>query len=93
MKAENSTDTATLGSGSDLESDTTTPTFDPVRHITRSAAAKRVYRTTQTLKKWEGTKGLRAIRINARLFVYDRLEFELVAQEVVPLQLIAPSCE
>ena len=61
-------------------------TFDRVRFITRAAAARRVHRTTQTLKAWEATKGLVAVRINARLFVYDRTEFEVVAQEVAPLQ-------
>ncbi len=65
---------------------TRTPTFDRVRYITRAAAARRVHRTTQTIKAWEATKGLVALRINARLFVYDRSEFEVVAQEVAPLQ-------
>jgi hypothetical protein len=70
-----------------------TPTLDPVRHITRAAAAKRVRRTTRTLKNWEATKGLRAIRVNARLFVYDRLQFELIAQEVAPLQIASLPAE
>jgi len=61
------------------------PTYDPVRHITRSAAARRVHRTNQTIKKWEKTKGLTPIRINSRVYVYDRLSFEMIAQEVAPL--------
>ena len=62
--------------------------YDSKQQITRSAAAKRVYRTTQTLKSWEISKGLRPTRINSRVFVYDRLEFEKIAQEVAPAQFL-----
>jgi hypothetical protein len=56
------------------------PTFDPIRHITRAAAARTAGKTPRTLANWERTRGLRPIHFNARLVGYDKMEFQIVLQ-------------
>lgn len=57
------------------------PVFDPLRHITRTAAARHAGVVPRTLHRWETTKGLTPIRFNARLVGYDKTQLELIVQD------------